>query len=600
MWRDDYAAGNGAPPLFFVPQTGSCAAQTPAQANDGGACVDAADGNSWKAKQPPQGDVRQFGAKCDGATDDTAVFAAALLARHSIILPENATCPVANLVMGDGDALDLNQGMLIAAPGASWLIKLTGLARSLRGGRVDDTAQVLDRATTLSGIAAPGATSITVASATGFVVGNPLTITLDSTIRHVTVITSVAGTTIGIKDAIPASITAVAIATGGAGCSANDMFALGIGGVGPPGVVMATTVSAGAVTATKLEVPGLYVTAPANPASVTVATVNHCTTQPTFNLTTSGAASGATVQTAYPVVWVNSTDQTVLRDLRITGGLVGIQLDGTTVRNSLSRIYLQDRGVGIRIGGTTTGSDLSDFTIWGASGAVGVMVEMDGGAGVAQGNALRGFQVLQHQQMFRFVGASEVDLANSFSDSGFFYCMNIDGGARLRVADFRCGSTNGFEGIGAGGGYGVGIAIWNAPVGLSFVGLTQMQNAVDLHMEAGSFVSLSPNAWIRETLSGLQGTSISGSGVPTPGICGTDPVLTGSKWQGAIQVGTGGVTSCQVTFNSAFKNVPFVTIMGQSMGSIVLSIVSVGPAQFTFTSSADMSGKVVRFSAAGS
>jgi hypothetical protein len=61
VWRDDYAAGNGAPPLYFQPQTGTCASH--GFASDGGTCVDAAGGSSWQVPASPTiaEDIREWG-----------------------------------------------------------------------------------------------------------------------------------------------------------------------------------------------------------------------------------------------------------------------------------------------------------------------------------------------------------------------------------------------------------------------------------------------------------------------------------------------------------------------------------------------------------
>lgn len=80
VWRDDYAAGFGAGPLWFTPLTGTCAANS--LVNDGGSCVDAAGGNSWKAWWPAEAPVPalQFGVVVNDAasalTNCTAVNAA--------------------------------------------------------------------------------------------------------------------------------------------------------------------------------------------------------------------------------------------------------------------------------------------------------------------------------------------------------------------------------------------------------------------------------------------------------------------------------------------------------------------------------------------
>lgn len=61
-----------APPLFFTPATSPCAV------DDGGSCVNSADGNHWVAQFLSPVDARQWGVKPDGATDNHATLQAAL------------------------------------------------------------------------------------------------------------------------------------------------------------------------------------------------------------------------------------------------------------------------------------------------------------------------------------------------------------------------------------------------------------------------------------------------------------------------------------------------------------------------------------------
>lgn len=77
IWRNDYAAGFGAAPLFFRPQTTTCVAA--GLANDAGSCVDSLDGKSWLANYPEgRVELDQFGAT--GASDSTSKLQSALTA----------------------------------------------------------------------------------------------------------------------------------------------------------------------------------------------------------------------------------------------------------------------------------------------------------------------------------------------------------------------------------------------------------------------------------------------------------------------------------------------------------------------------------------
>jgi hypothetical protein len=79
IWRDDFASGSGAPPLFYVPLRGTCAANN--LVGDGGACINttAGDNNSWKARFPTAKiDVREFGAVPDNSSAADGAVAAAI------------------------------------------------------------------------------------------------------------------------------------------------------------------------------------------------------------------------------------------------------------------------------------------------------------------------------------------------------------------------------------------------------------------------------------------------------------------------------------------------------------------------------------------
>lgn len=111
VWRTDYADGNGAPPEFFKPETGTCAANS--RVNDGGSCVDvSADGNSWVGTFPGSlADIREFGAIANNATDASPAINAAV----AYSIPVNACVFVPSLASPFAVASMLNIG---GTPGA--------------------------------------------------------------------------------------------------------------------------------------------------------------------------------------------------------------------------------------------------------------------------------------------------------------------------------------------------------------------------------------------------------------------------------------------------------------------------------------------------
>jgi hypothetical protein len=88
VYRDHYAAGGLADgPTLFQPETGTCAANS--WVNDGGNCVDSTsgDGNSWLALHRNNTlNVREFGARGNNSTDDSAAIQAAVAAAQATTL----------------------------------------------------------------------------------------------------------------------------------------------------------------------------------------------------------------------------------------------------------------------------------------------------------------------------------------------------------------------------------------------------------------------------------------------------------------------------------------------------------------------------------
>jgi hypothetical protein len=86
VWRDDYATGNGAPPLWYRPGAGVCLLN--AGNGDNGSQVKSADGKCWLAAFPAAGmDVREFGASETVSDNTSAVNAALATGTKSILFP---------------------------------------------------------------------------------------------------------------------------------------------------------------------------------------------------------------------------------------------------------------------------------------------------------------------------------------------------------------------------------------------------------------------------------------------------------------------------------------------------------------------------------
>jgi hypothetical protein len=81
VWRLDFSAGLGAPPLFYVPSVGACSLN--AGAGDGGSQVPSSNGKCWLAKFGQEADIRQWGADPTGTADSSAAFNSALTSMAS-------------------------------------------------------------------------------------------------------------------------------------------------------------------------------------------------------------------------------------------------------------------------------------------------------------------------------------------------------------------------------------------------------------------------------------------------------------------------------------------------------------------------------------
>lgn len=162
------------------------------------------------------GDVSDFGAVGDGVTDDSAAFIAALAAYDRVVAPPGVYL-VKNIVVSTHQVLDCQHAILKIASSANYGVKLTGYAPVFKNAVIKDESGGVVTQTTLSSGAAGTDTTISVTSATGFSVRQPVFIRLDDGAQHCTRVTAVVGTTITLKDALPsAAASGNAVITGSA------------------------------------------------------------------------------------------------------------------------------------------------------------------------------------------------------------------------------------------------------------------------------------------------------------------------------------------------------------------------------------------------
>lgn len=142
-----------------------------------------------------------------GIPDASLAFGRAAAVSTVITAKPGSTYYVKDVVL-DGRKFDGRNCVLRDAPGASFGIKLQGYAPALESVFWQDQGNYVS-STTLNAAATTGANSISVVSATGFAIGDVIFIDIDANeVRWQTFVTSVSGTTIGIRDPLPGSAAA--------------------------------------------------------------------------------------------------------------------------------------------------------------------------------------------------------------------------------------------------------------------------------------------------------------------------------------------------------------------------------------------------------
>jgi hypothetical protein len=148
--------------------------------------------------------VKDFGAVGDGITDDTAAFNAAFASSARTVIGVSGDIYVVKDLVINGKIFDGQGCGFRDAVGSKWGVQLTGYNPQFMNCFIQDQGNYAYETTTSS--LAPGAsTTFSVANATGIQAGDVLFIDLDANdLRWQTIVISVVGNNVVIRDAIPA------------------------------------------------------------------------------------------------------------------------------------------------------------------------------------------------------------------------------------------------------------------------------------------------------------------------------------------------------------------------------------------------------------
>lgn len=255
---------------------------------------------------------------CDGNAVDQAPIIRSALAAHGVVTLNTAggtaACRIGSTVtIGTSQQLNLESGQSFqpAAGLTGPMFKVTGFNPIFGGGQLQDPSNVLGPfSTTLSGTAAPGATTLGLTSATNFTNGGQfITYTLNSGLRVPTGNPALSGTTLTLREPVPASVsngTAATVTAGGNGCNVGDQLMVSDStstAVGAPATVKVATLTggagSGAATVTTVGAPGIWTTVPGAGVKTIPSSANPNCLGVAVTLTTSGAASGNAVTASY-------------------------------------------------------------------------------------------------------------------------------------------------------------------------------------------------------------------------------------------------------------------------------------------------------------
>lgn len=451
-----------------------------------------------------------YSAVCDGSTDDSSAFTAAIAANNSVLVPVGKTCVVHDVTLAAGQFLDCGGSALkgpSSAGSAQWIVKKTGFNSRIRNCQFNDSANATKHTTTLSGAASPGSTTIGVTSATGMQINQAIAVLLDSGAYHLTKITNIVSTTISLADAIPATQAVTpTVSAGGANYAANDHLIVQ-GGVGPPITVHVTTVSGSVVTAVALDAPGLYSTFPTSPAA-TMDANGQTALGATLTLTAAGASSGNIVESAWGALVADNASEGIVDNIIFGSVPAGLQV-------------LNSNGSGSGSGETYSNITVNAFQLFG------VFKDVD--VHDARFTNIIGFGVAHNSSSFGVAG-TYINGANPGSTptgGNIFTAVNmlnaetawLDNHGQLenfanimgdttRNYGFVCNACSqntfgqtwmtftGPSATSGSAGAGGGIYFGNSAINNVMQGLWTVNNAYDIHVaDSGSAVWLAANAW---------------------------------------------------------------------------------------------------------
>ena len=157
------------------------------------------------SKLQEQVSVLDYGAKCDGTTNDSTAFQNAIATGKDVYVPDGVSCVIGDVtITGSQQVLYSDGATLIPAAGASTLITLSGYGNEVSGFNINDNGNLVSQ-TLIAGGASASSTNITISNATGVQVNQRYSIQLNNGSWATGWIEGVSGTTVTLSDPLPSN-----------------------------------------------------------------------------------------------------------------------------------------------------------------------------------------------------------------------------------------------------------------------------------------------------------------------------------------------------------------------------------------------------------